>query len=63
MARKKTSITLDNGTLKDLDEMAKDSRRSRSGMIGFLVDLFKAIMGGEELGKDDAGQGSETNSQ
>lgn len=53
MARKKTSITLDNNTLKDLDEMAKDSRRSRSGMIGFLVDLFKVITGSETMGLDE----------
>lgn len=39
--RTHTSITLSEKTLKDLDDMAKETRRSRSGMIGFLVDLFK----------------------
>ena len=60
MARKKTSITLDNSTLKDLDEMAKSTRRSRSSMIGVLVDLFKFMIGravefdedGNEIPKD-----------
>ena len=59
MGKKKTSITLNDETLEDLDEMAQDSHRSRSGMISFLVDLFKAIMGGEELDKQRTGQDSD----
>jgi len=54
MGKKKTSITLDNGTLEDLDEMAQSTRRSRSGMIGVLVDLFKFMIGREvEFDEDD----------
>ena len=63
MGRKKTSISLNDRTLEDLDEMAQESHRSRSGMIGFLVDLFKAMTGGGELDKGDTGQSSETDSQ
>lgn len=48
--RKKTSISLDAETMAKLDYLAWKTHRSRSGMISFLVSLFRPTkLGGIEF--------------
>lgn len=54
--RKKAMISLDEKDMDKLDDMARETHRSRSGMISFLVNLFRpAKWGGIELNEEGTG--------